>query len=194
MVDGYYDEARQAAEAFVSETGALALHAYDQREVVAGQGTMGIEIEQQADPAMVLVAVGGGGLIAGIASWFRGAVKVIAVEPKQCSCLHSALEQGMPVEGDVSGVAVSSLGARQIGAHAWAAREWIDDSVVVDDEAIVETQRWLWRQTRLLVEPAAATPMAALRTGAVTPHAGSRVVVVLSGGNVDPASLVGPWS
>ena len=189
VVAGYYDQAREAAEEFATATGAFQAHAYDQREVVAGQGTIAMEIEDEGRPDMVLVPVGGGGLIAGTAGWLRDRTGVVAVEPDGCACFHSAVEAGRPVEVEVSGVAVSSLGARQVGDHAWAVRDWIDQSVLVDDEAIVDAQRWLWSEARLVVEPAAATTVAALRAEAVRPDRGARVVAVLSGANVDPSTV-----
>jgi len=190
VTPGYYDDALVASEEFAAETGAFAAHAYDQPEVMAGQGTLAREIDQRIAVGVVLCAVGGGGLIGGIASWFRDRVKVVAVEPELCRSFNAAMEAGHPVEVEVSGVAASSLGARSIGHHPWRARAWVDESVLVRDDDIVEAQRWLWAETRIAVEPAAATPLAALRTGAFRPDDGTNVVVVLSGGNVDPGSLV----
>lgn len=189
VIPGFYDQAREASEAHAIESGAYQAHAYDQREVVAGQGTIAMEIADQAEPDVVLVAVGGGGLIAGVSSWFGDDVTVVAVEPETCNCFNAALAAGNPVDVEVSGVAVSSLGARRVGDHCWAAREGIDRSVLVDDDAIVDAQRWLWSEARLVVEPAAATPLAALRTGAVRPEPGARVVALLSGANLDPATI-----
>lgn len=189
VISGYYDEAYAASQEFVEESDAYSLHAYDQPAVVAGQGTIAIEIEDQAEPDELIVAVGGGGLIAGIASWVRDGARVIAVEPEKCRSFHAAREAGKRVEVDVSGVAASSLGARQVGEHAWATRGWIDQSVLVDDGAIIAAQRWLWSETRLAVEPAAASTIAALMSGAHRPEAGSRVVAVLSGANMDPATI-----
>jgi threonine dehydratase len=189
VIPGYYDEAYAASQEFADESDAYSLHAYDQPAVVAGQGTIAIEIEDQADPAELVVAVGGGGLVAGIASWVREDARVVAVEPETCRSFHAAREAGSRVEVDVSGVAASSLGARRIGEHAWAARGWIDDSVLVDDETIIAAQRWVWTETRLAVEPAAATTIAALMSGAHRPKPGSRVVAVLSGANLDPTTI-----
>ena len=190
VIDGYYDEARAASEDFALATGAFQAHAYDQHDVVAGQGTLARELEDQTRVDVVIAAVGGGGLIGGIASWLRNRARVIAVEPELCPGFHRALDTGHPVEVDVSGVASSSLGARSVGDHLWQAREWVDDSVLVSEDDIVEAQRWLWSSTRLAVEPAAATTVAALRSGAYRPEGGANVVCVLSGGNVDPGSVV----
>ena len=190
VVPGYYDDAREESERFAAESGAFQAHAYDQHQVLAGQGTLAREIEQQFDVDVVLVAVGGGGLIGGIASWLRDRAVVVAVEPETCRSFNAALEAGRPVDVEVSGVAASSLGARSFGEHPWMARKWIDSSVLVSDEATVEAQRWLWSTARLAVEPAAATTIAALRTGAFVPVAGARVVAVLSGANVGPGTVV----
>lgn len=189
VIEGYYDEARRAAEEFVEVSGAFLAHAYDQHPVVAGQGTLAREVEDQTGVDVVIGAVGGGGLIGGIASWFRDGTTVVAAEPESCRSLHAALDAGHPLEVEVAGVAASSLGARTIGDICWAARHWIDMSVLVTDAEIVEAQKWLWSETRLVVEPAAATTIAALRSGAYTPPRGSHVVAVLSGGNVDPSNV-----
>jgi threonine dehydratase len=158
-------------------------------EVVAGQGSLAREVEAQTDFDVIVVAVGGGGLIGGIASWLEDRARVIAVEPETCPTLNAALESGAPVDVEVGGVAVSSLGARRVGDYPWAARRWIDESVLVSEEEIVTAQRWLWEEFRTAVEPAAATTIAALRSGAFRPNPGERVVAVLSGGNFDPAML-----
>ena len=192
VIPGYYDDALAASQEYAAESGAMQAHAYDQPEVVAGQGTLALELEQQTKVDAVICAVGGGGLIAGIATWLRDRATVVAAEPIESRCFNAALEAGAPVEVDVGGVAVSSLGSRVIGDYGWAARVWIDDSVLVSDEDIVAAQRWLWSETRLAVEPAAATTIAALWTGGYVPEKGSNVVAVLSGGNVDPGSVSEP--
>jgi threonine dehydratase len=191
VVDGYYDEALAEARKWAGDSGAFEAHAYDQPDVVAGQGTLAKELEGQF-PALdtVLVAVGGGGLIAGVAGWFQGSRRVVAVEPEMCPSFHDARRAGGPVESPVGGVAASSLGAKAIGALAWEASVWVDDSVLVTEEDILKAQRWIWQHTRLIVEPAAATPVAALRSGRYRPRAGERIVAVLSGGNTDPAQVV----
>ena len=188
VIDGYYDEALEASRTYREDTGALEAHAYDQPEVMAGQGTIGLELADRGFTD-VLVAVGGGGLIGGIASWFRGDIRVVAVEPATCQSLRASLNAGQRVEVEVGGVASSSLGARSVGEYPWAARDWINDSVLVEDDAIIEARRWLWDETRIAVEPAAATTLAALRAGSYKPPGGARVVVVLSGGNADPGSI-----
>ncbi|HXF36161.1 MAG TPA: serine/threonine dehydratase, partial [Actinomycetota bacterium] len=152
VVPGYYAQALAASEERVRETGALVVHAYDQPEVVAGQGTLGRELaEQVPDLDAVLVAVGGGGLIAGIASWFLGDVRVVGVEPEGCPTLSRALETGRPVEVEVGGVAADALGAARAGRIALAAAErFVDRVVFVPDEAIVRAQRELWSAARVV--------------------------------------------
>jgi threonine dehydratase len=172
-------------------TGALMTHAYDQPEVVAGAGTLAREIElQQGLPDTVLVSVGGGGLVGGIAAWFAGRSRVIGLEPELAPTLHRARAAGEPVDVSVGGVAADALGARRIGAIAWEiAQHHVAEALLLDDAAIVEAQRWLWQQLQLAVEPAAALPLAALRSGAVSPRAGERVALIVCGANLDPASL-----
>ncbi len=167
------------------------MHAYDSVETIAGQGTVAREWEAQAAGLdTVLVAVGGGGLIAGIAAWFGGRVKVIGVEPETSRCLHAALEAGRPVDVAVEGVAADSLGARSVGALPFAvAKEFVAEVVLVTDAAIIEAQARLWRETRIAAEPGGATALAALVTGAYRPAKDERVGVLVCGGNVDLAAL-----
>jgi threonine dehydratase len=185
-----YAEALEACLARQKETGALLTHAYDQPEVVAGAGTIGREIEEQGGgvPDAVLVSVGGGGLIAGIGSWFEDRTRVIALEPELAPTLHRAREAGAPVDVAVSGIAADSLGARRIGAIAWdVTQSWVKESHLLADAAIREAQLELWKEFKLAVEPAAALPLAALRTGIAADA--RRVCLVVCGANVDPASL-----
>jgi threonine dehydratase len=187
-----YAEALVASETHAAETGALFVHAYDQPDVVAGQGTLGREMAEQVPGAdTVLVSVGGGGLIGGIAAWYAGAVRVVGVEPTGCPTLHAAREAGMPVDVRTEGVARDSLGARRLGAIAWehVAAGHISDSVLVDDEAIVAARRWLWQEARVATEPGTAAAIAALRAGAYKPARGETVVVVICGANADPSDL-----
>jgi threonine dehydratase len=191
VIPGYYHQALDACDDWVSESGAFRAHAYDQPEVVAGQGTAALEIgEQVADVGSVLVAVGGGGLIGGVASWMRDDVRVVAAEPQGCASFHAALEAGGPTKVDVGGVAASSLGADMIGDHAWYASQWVDESVLVTDAQVVEAQSWIWAKVKLAVEPAAATTVAALMSGAYVPEQGEHVVALISGANVNPGSIV----
>ena len=186
-----YATALRASLERAAETGALFAHAYDQPLVVAGAGTCGLEVARQVPSAdTVLVAVGGGGLIGGVASWFRGDVRVVGVETEGTPTLHAARTAGRAVDVDVSGVAASALGATRIGDIGFAAaQEWVADTVLVTDESVVEAQRWLWDETRIAAEPGGATALAALRSGGYAPAAGERVVVLVCGANVDPATL-----
>ncbi len=184
VVPGYYPEALAASRVWAEEADAHEIHAYDQPDVVAGQGTCGREImEQVPEVGSILVAVGGGGLIGGIASWARDDAAVIGVESEGCPALHAAREAGGPVDVAVGGLAASALGASRLGDLAWRANEWIYLSVLVSDEDIATAQRWLWETCRVLAEPAACAPIAALSTGAYAPAAGERVVAVISGAN-----------
>jgi len=186
-----YADALAACLRRQSETGALLTHAYDQPEVVAGAGTLGREIEQQGGlPDAVFVSVGGGGLIGGIAAWFDGRSRVVALEPSRAPTLHRAREAGRPVDVEVGGVAADSLGARRIGSIAWEiAQGGIDDALLLEDDAIREAQSWLWRELKLAVEPAAALPLAALRTGTYLPRENEKLALVICGANVDPSTL-----
>jgi threonine dehydratase len=184
VVPGYYPDALAASREWAREAGAHELHAYDQPGVVAGQGTCAREImEQVPDADAIVVAVGGGGLIAGIASWARDAVDVVGVESEGCPTLHAAREAGQPVDVSIGGIVASALGASRLGDHAWKANEWIDESILVSDGDIVKAQRWLWETCRVLAEPAACAPIAAMSTGALVAADGQHVVVVISGAN-----------
>ena len=189
-----YAEAFEASREAACSAGVLALHAYDSWATVTGQGTLGLEIaEQLPDVDTVLVAVGGGGLIAGVTRGLAGArpsLRVVAVEPEACPTLHRALEQGGPVEVAVGGVAADALGASRLGAIAWAtAGEYDTQSVLVTDQAIRDARLWLWRTARTAAEPAGAAAIAALLSGVYLPVDGERVCVVVCGGNADPSEL-----
>jgi threonine dehydratase len=186
-----YSEALQACLARQQQTGALLTHAYDQSEVVVGAGTLALEIEQQAGlPDAVLVSVGGGGLIAGIASWFEQRARVVALEPELAPTLFRAREAGRPVDVSVSGIAADSLGAKRIGDLGWAANQaHVRDALLLSDDAIRAAQLWLWRELRLAVEPAAALPLAALHSGAYVPRPDEKVCLIICGANLDPSSL-----
>jgi threonine dehydratase len=190
-----YDDAQAACDRLVARSGALAVHPYDDRAVVAGQGTVARELEEEAGPLdTVLVAVGGGGLAAGVATWYaRSATRVVTVEPARCCCLRAALDAGRPTPVEVAGIAADSLGARQLGAVPWAQLEGrVADALVVADEAIAAAQRALWQECRLAAEPGGATALAALRSGAYRPSPAERIGVIICGGNVDPALLAEP--
>jgi len=180
-----YADALAASEAWMRESGALPIHAYDAPETIRGAGTVGLELESQAPNLdTVLAGVGGGGLIAGIAAWYAGQARVIGVEPEACPTLHAALEAGRPVDVTVSGVAADSLGARSIGAEIFPiVRAHVAKALLVTDDAIRNAQRALWDALRLVVEPGAATALACLLSGTYVPRAGERVGIVLSGAN-----------
>ncbi|MDQ1424969.1 MAG: threonine dehydratase, partial [Acidimicrobiaceae bacterium] len=186
-----YDAAQDAANARQRVTGALLVHPYDHPDTVAGQGTMALELASQVpDADTVLVAVGGGGLIAGVASWYRGAVKVVSVEPVTIPAMERALAAGEPVEVEVSGLAADSLGARRVGAVPFAcAAPFVHEAVLVSDDDIRAAQHELWDVARLAVEPGGAAAYAALVSGAYCPSPGERVVTVVCGSNVDPTTL-----
>ncbi len=197
VIDGLYDDAQAAATAHQLSTGALAVHPYDHPDVVAGQGTMARELEQQMVARgdlfdTVLVASGGGGFTAGQAAWFAGRKRVVSVEPETSQSLRAARLAGEPVDVAVSGVAADSLGAKRLGAVAWTIVErFVADSVTVTDDAIRAAQRLLWDRLRLVAEPGGAAALAALHSGAYSPSPGERIVVVVCGSNCDPATVVG---
>lgn len=191
VVGEVYADALAACLARQQQSGALLTHAYDQPEVVAGAGTLGRELERQGGlPDAVLVSVGGGGLIGGLAGWFQARSRVVALEPERAPTLYRAREAGQPVDVDVSGVAADSLGAKRIGGIAWAlTQRHVKDALLLPDEAIRKAQLWLWKDMKLAVEPAAALPLAALQTGAHPLRAGEKVCLIVCGANLDPASL-----
>lgn len=183
--------AQQAAVAFADAEGAAFAHAYDQPEVAAGAGTLAEEVlEDEPGIDTIVVAVGGGGLYAGVAAAVRGRARVVAVEPERCPTLHRALDAGGPVDVDVSGVAADSLGARRLGDLAYAAAQAeAPVPVLVDEDAVVAARRALWEDYRIASEHGAATAYAALHSRAWTPEPGERVAVVVCGANTDPATL-----
>ncbi|MFO6466150.1 serine/threonine dehydratase [Jannaschia sp. KMU-145] len=188
VVPGLYADALERARTHEAETGAMQVHAYDAVPTVAGQGTCFAEWEAQGlDADTVLIAVGGGGLIAGALAWFGGRRTVVAVEPEQSRALHAALEAGEPVDVDVSGVGANALGAKRIGSICFdLANGGGCQSVTVTDEAILEAQAMLWREARQLVEPAGACALAALLSGAYVPAPDERVAVLVCGANPAP--------
>jgi threonine dehydratase len=193
VVEGYYAEAQAALGARHGETGSLLMHPFDQPEVIAGQGTIGIELDEQIpDLDTVLVAVGGGGLVAGIAAWFQRRVRVVGVESTACATMTAALAAGEPVVGEVGGVAADSLGSARVGDHVFPiVREQVDRVVLVEDDAIREAQRALWEDVHVIAEPGGAVAFAALRSGVYQPRLGERVCVLVSGGNCDPTTVTG---
>jgi threonine dehydratase len=193
QVGDRYSVAYQAALAESERTGAVFCHAYDQPEMCAGNGTLGLELIEQTSGAVdtVLVAVGGGGLIAGIATALDGHARAVAVEPSQCPTLAKALAAGQPVDAPVAGVAADALGATRVGDIAWTVATRLGiESVLVEDDAIVEARKLLWEEWRIVVEHGAAVGVAALLSGAYRPAQGERVAVVLCGGNTSPTDLM----
>jgi len=186
-----YADALLASEQRAQQSGATQIHAYDDPDVVAGAGTLAREFEAQAGPLdCVLVAVGGGGLIAGVAAWYGSRTRVIAVEPFHSCAMHAALAAGAPCDVEVSGIAADSLGARRVGNIPFAvAQRYISLCVQVEDSDILAAQRALWNELRIFAEPGGATALAALLSGAYVPAAGERVGVVVCGANGDPAVL-----
>jgi threonine dehydratase len=180
-----YNDALLAAQRWVEGSGATPIHAYDQWETLQGQATVGLEFEEQA-PRLdaLLVAVGGGGLIGGIAAWCAGRVPVIGVEPEAAPTLTHALRAGMPVDAPAGGIAADSLAPKRVGTLMFPiAREHIAGTVLVSDEAIRESQRLLWKTLRIVAEPGGAAALAALVCGAWKPASGQSVGVLLCGAN-----------
>ena len=186
-----YDDALAASRAWAAESGALPIHAFDQRETLLGQGTVGLELAQQApDLDTLLVAVGGGGLIGGIASWYEGKIRIVGVEPTESPTLTAALAAGRPVDAPVGGIAADSLGPKRVGDLTFPiARRYVDRVVLVNDQDIRRAQRALWSSMRIAAEPGGAAALAALLAGAYLPGPGERVGVMVSGGNTSPESL-----
>jgi threonine dehydratase len=186
-----YAEALVASRERAAQTGAVAIHAYDDARVLAGQGTLGMEFEEQVRGLdSVLIAVGGGGLIGGAAAWYQDRVRVVGVEPERAATLHKSLAAGQVVEVETGGIAADSLGASRVGDLMFPiAQKFVAQSLLVSDEHIAQAQRMLWQQLRLVVEPGGATALAALLSGAYKPDPGERVGVVLCGSNAELASF-----
>jgi threonine dehydratase len=180
-----YADALLASEVWAAQSGALSVHAFDQRETLLGQGTIGLEVEEQSpDLDTLLVAVGGGGLIAGIAAWFGGRVRVVGVEPEASPTLTMALEAGEPVDAPAGGIAADSLAPRRIGTLVYPiAKRLLDRVVLVPDDAIIQAQQVLWETLRVVAEPGGAAAFAALISGRYEPRPGEHTGILLSGGN-----------
>ena len=182
-----YADALAASEDFITKTGAMPIHAFDQAETLIGQGTLGAEIEADLpDIDTLLVAVGGGGLIGGIAGWYRGRIRIVAVEPEGAPTLYKALEAGEPVDAEMNGIAADSLAPRRVGTLMFPfAQRYVDHVALVSDEAIVAAQQALWRGLRIVAEPGGAAAVAALLSGRVAVQPGQRIGVLLCGANTD---------
>jgi threonine dehydratase len=185
VVGDRYADALDAAQQWAAASGALSVHAFDQRETLLGQGTVALELARQAEVDTVLVPVGGGGLIAGMAAYFAdGTTRVVGVEPAAAPTLTAALAAGGPVDAPAGGIAADALAPRRVGELVYPiARAHVERVVLIEDDDIREAQRVLWEATRVAAEPAAATALAALLTGAYAPRRGERVAVVISGAN-----------
>ncbi|MBX9454763.1 MAG: threonine/serine dehydratase [Rhizobium sp.] len=186
-----YADALAASERFAAESGAMQIHAFNQPETLVGQGTLGREIEDQL-PGLdtLLVAVGGGGLIGGIAAWYRGRVKIVAVEPEEAPTLNMALAAGHPVDAPAGGVAADSLAPKQVGGLMFPfARDHVARSVLVTDDAICQAQAALWDSVRVATEPGGAAAFAALLSGRYVPAADERVAVLVCGANTTAVSF-----
>src|SRR5438477_45471 len=182
-----YADALRASQDFAERNGALQVHAYDQPETLLGQGTVGSEIEADAaEIDTLLVAAGGGGLIGGIAAWYEGRIRLVAVEPEGAPTLHNALAAGHPVDAPAGGIAADSLAPARVGALMFPlAQRFVERAVLVEDAAIREAQRRLWSALRIAAEPGGAAAMAALISGRYQPAPGERIGVVLCGANTD---------
>ncbi|NOT39942.1 MAG: threonine/serine dehydratase [Alphaproteobacteria bacterium] len=180
-----YADALAASEASAVESGALRVHAFDQRETLLGAGTLGLEVEEQVERFdTIIAAVGGGGLLGGIAAALGGRVRVVGVEPEGCPTLHNALQAGRPVDAPVGGIAADSLGARRVGELMFPiAQAHVAQVVLVSDDDIRAAQRQLWASYRIVAEPGGAAAFAAVASGRYAARAGERVVVVVSGAN-----------
>lgn len=188
-----YTEALAASLDWAATHGGLLIHAYDQFETLAGQGTTGLELREQAPEVdTLLVACGGGGLIGGIAAYIAGDIRIVAVEPELCPTLERAFAAGHIVDAPVGGIAADSLGPRQVGHLVFPlAQRYIERSVLVSDDAIAAAQRTLWDSLRIVAEPGGAAALAALLSGRYVPAPGERVGVLVCGANTNAAALVG---
>jgi threonine dehydratase len=180
-----YAEALAASEAWVARSGSMPIHAFDQIETLLGQGTIGLELESQAPHlTTLLVAVGGGGLIAGISAWYQRRIKIVGVEPEKAPTLTRALEAGRPVDAEAGGIAADSLAPRRVGELVFPIiQRQIDRTVLVSDDAIRDAQRSLWKTLRIVAEPGGAAALAALISRRYVPGASERVGVLICGGN-----------
>lgn len=188
-----YADALAAAELWAESSGAMSVHAFDQRETILGQGSLALELAEQVDELdTVLVPVGGGGLIAGVAACLADTVRVIGVEPDGAPTLTVARAHGKPADAPAGSIAADALAPRRVGDLVFPITEaYVDDVVLVDDDSIREAQATLWQALRIAAEPAAAVGVAALIAGAYRPAPGEHVAIVISGANMTPSQLDG---
>ena len=186
-----YAEALAASEDFAARTGALQVHAFNQEETLLGQGTLGLEIEADLPEIdTLMVAVGGGGLIGGIAAWFSGRIRIIAIEPEGAPTLYRALEAGQPVDAPAEGIAADSLAPKRVGEMMFPIAEaFVERSILVSDDDIVAAQKALWDRMRIITEPGGAAAFAAMLSGRYVPAEGERVAVLVCGSNTNPANF-----
>jgi len=182
-----YAESLEASEAWTAQSGALPIHAYEGDATLLGQGTLGLELEDQAPELdSLLVAVGGGGLIGGVAAWYQNRLKVVSVEPIEAPTLQRALSAGRPVDSPAGGIAADSLAPRQVGQQMFPiAQKFVHSALLVSDEAIIAAQKRLWDATRIIAEPGGAAAFAGLLSGSYKAERGERVGVIVCGANTD---------
>jgi threonine dehydratase len=186
-----YNDALLASQQWIAESGALGVHAYEQHETLLGQGSVGLELEQQAPQIdTLLVACGGGGLIGGIAAWYQGRVKVIGVEPTGAPTLYRALEAGRPVDCEAGSIAADSLAPKSVGSLMFPlAQKWVERVVLVEDDDIRAAQHALWSTLRIVAEPGGAAAFAAYLSGRYRPGAGERTAVLVCGANTTAVTI-----
>ena len=186
-----YADALAASKQWIESSGALEVHAYDQLETLTGQGTLGLEMERQCPQLdTLLVAVGGGGLIGGIAAWYRGRIKLVSVEPVTAPTLAKAIAAGRPVDAEAGGVAADSLAPRRVGELMFPlAQNFVSETVLVEDDAIRDAQKALWQNLRIAAEPGGAAAFAAVLSRRYVPTPGERVGVLVCGGNTSAVNF-----
>jgi len=186
-----YADALAASRQWIESSGALEVHAYDQLETLTGQGTLGLEIEHQCPQLdTLLVAVGGGGLIGGVAAWYRGRIKLVSVEPETAPTLAKAMAAGHPVDAEAGGIAADSLAPRRVGELMFPlAKKFVSETVLVEDDAIRDAQKQLWQNLRIAAEPGGAAAFAALLSRRYLPTPGERVGVIVCGGNTSAVNF-----
>jgi threonine dehydratase len=194
VVGEHYADALAASEAWTAESGAMPIHAYDQLETLLGQGTVGLELQQQCPQLdTLLVAVGGGGLIGGIAAWYAGKIRLIGVEPEAAPTLANALNRGRPVDSPAGGIAADSLAPKRVGELMFPiAQKYVERVILVRDDEITQAQQALWSALRAVTEPGGAAAFAALLARRYQPAPGERVGVLLCGGNTTAVNFTAP--
>jgi threonine dehydratase len=194
VVGERYADALAASEAWTAQSGAMPIHAYDQIETLLGQGTVGLELQQQCPQLdTLLVAVGGGGLIGGIAAWYAGKIKLIGVEPEAAPTLANALHAGRPVDSPAGGIAADSLAPKRVGELMFPiAQKYVEQVILVTDDEITQAQQALWSALRAVTEPGGAAAFAALLARRYQPAPGERVGVLLCGGNTTAVNFTAP--